>query len=213
MTDRYQDFYELPEVWQGFLQACQSCRQCDLYQSRNKVVVFRGSLNASLMIIGEGPGAEEDAQGKPFVGRSGRLMDQLLKAQEFSEEDYHICNIVKCRPPGNRTPSAEEAKACKRLLNAQFALVKPKVIVLSGATAYRYFTNLEDPISKVRGKWIEKGGYFIMPTFHPAYLLRNPAKRADMWQDFAKVREKMVELRLMPELSKPLEQFSEYIKR
>lgn len=122
-------FEDLPTAWQGFLQACNSCKNCDLHQSRDQVVVYRGSLAAPLMIIGEGPGREEDKLGKPFVGRSGRLLDDALLALEFSEEDFHICNIVKCRPPENRTPTEEEAKACRRLLNAQFALVKPRVIL------------------------------------------------------------------------------------
>ncbi|NLZ72201.1 MAG: uracil-DNA glycosylase [Clostridiaceae bacterium] len=203
MENRYQDFYDLPEEWQGFLQACQTCKACDLYKSRNQIVVFRGNIKADLMIIGEGPGAEEDRLGKPFVGRSGKLFDSLLIAQEFTEEDYHICNIVKCRPPENRAPTPEEAKACKKLLAAQFSLVQPKIIVLVGATAFKYFTNSDTAISKVRGQWIKKGDYYIMPTFHPAYLLRNPKKRIDMWNDFVKVREKMEELNLIKEKSQP----------
>lgn len=205
MSERVINFYDLPEEWQGFLQACQSCTACDLYKSRNNVVVYRGSLKASLMLIAEGPGAEEDRQGIPFVGRSGKLLDSLLTAQEIKPDDYHICNIVKCRPPENRAPSEAEAKACKHLLSAQFTLVKPKVIVLLGATAYKYFTNQEDAISKVRGKWIEKADYFIMPTFHPAYLLRNPSKRIDLWQDFVKVREKLEELQLLDSLQVPFD--------
>ena len=203
MPEKYEKFYQLPQAWQDFLQACQACKKCDLYQSRQNVVVYRGGLEAKLMLVGEGPGANEDKLGKPFVGRSGKLLDSLLRAQEFTEDDYHICNIVKCRPPGNRTPTAEEAIACKNLFGRQFNLVKPKVIVLIGSTAYRYFTNLEEPISKVRGRWIEKQGYFIMPTFHPAYLLRNPSKRLDMWQDFALVREKMTALGLLKPVHKP----------
>ncbi|NLJ94481.1 MAG: uracil-DNA glycosylase [Clostridiaceae bacterium] len=205
MENKYQDFYELPKAWQGFLQACQSCKECELFQTRNQVVVFRGNLEANLMLIGEGPGAEEDRLGKPFVGRSGKLLDSLLTAQEFTENDYHICNIVKCRPPGNRAPTPDEANACKKLLAAQFSLVKPKIIVLIGATAYKYFTNTNSPISQVRGQWIKKGDYHIMPTFHPAYLLRNPKKRIDMWQDFVMVREKMEDLDLIREKSKPFQ--------
>ncbi len=204
MSEHYQDFYQLPKEWQGFLQACQACTACDLYKTRTNVVVYRGNLNAELILIGEGPGADEDRLGKPFVGRSGKLLNSLLQAQEFGEKDYHICNIVKCRPPGNRVPTMDEAKACRRLLTAQFSLVKPRVIVLIGATAYKYFTGREDAISKVRGQWIEKGDYFIMPTFHPAYLLRNPNKRLEMWQDFAAVRQKMEEMDLIEPMQKPL---------
>ncbi|MDI9491260.1 MAG: uracil-DNA glycosylase [Saccharofermentanales bacterium] len=205
MTENMIEFHDLPQEWQGFLQACQSCKNCDLYKTRDNVVVYRGSLNAPLMLIGEGPGAEEDRQGRPFVGRSGRLLDSLLQAQEFTAEDFHICNIVKCRPPENRVPTEIEAQACKRLLSAQFALVKPKVIVLVGATAYKYFTNLNNPISKVRGQWIEKSGYYIMPTFHPAYLLRNQSKRIEMWEDFKEVRKKLEELNLIRPMLKPFE--------
>lgn len=197
-------FEDLPTAWQGFLQACNSCKNCDLYQSRDQVVVYRGSLAAPLMIIGEGPGREEDKQGKPFVGRSGRLLDDALLALEFSEDDFHICNIVKCRPPENRTPTEEEAKACRRLLNAQFALVKPRVILLCGSTAYRYFTGSKEPISRVRGQWIEQKSFYIMPTFHPAYILRNMSKRAELWSDLLAVREKLVELGFKAPLSKPL---------
>ena len=139
-------FAELPEAWQGFIQACNSCRECPLGEQRQNVVVYRGALDAPFMIIGEGPGKEEDRLGIPFVGRSGRLLDSLLEALEFTEDDYHIGNIVKCRPPGNRNPSREEAEACKRLLAAQFKLVKPRVILLSGKVAYQYFTGHDDPI-------------------------------------------------------------------
>lgn len=205
MADTGLNFQDLPQAWQGFLQACQSCKNCELYQTRDNIVIYRGSLTAPLMLIGEGPGAEEDRQGIPFVGRSGKLLDSLLQAQEFTAQDFHICNIVKCRPPGNRVPTEEEAQACKRLLSAQFTLVKPKVIVLVGATAYKYFTNLNDPISKVRGQWIENSGYYIMPTFHPAYLLRNPSKRLEMWDDFKKVRTKLEELNLIQPMQQPFE--------
>lgn len=205
MSEIFSDFFSLPKEWQGFLQACQACKECDLHKSRNKVVVYRGDLKAPLMLIAEGPGAEEDRQGLPFVGRSGKLLDSLLEAQEITEKDFHMCNIVKCRPPNNRAPSEEEAKACKRLLSAQFALVEPRVIVLLGATAYKYFTGQKDPISKVRGNWIEKGQFSIMPTFHPAYLLRNQTKKIDLWQDFVKVREKLEELDLIKGLETPFE--------
>lgn len=197
-------FQDLPTAWQGFLQACNSCKNCDLYKTRDQVVVYRGSLEAPLMIIGEGPGREEDKQGQPFVGRSGRLLDDALLALEFSEADFHICNIVKCRPPENRVPTEEEAKACRRLLNAQFALVKPRVILLSGSTAYKYFTGGRDPISRVRGQWIEQKSYFIMPTFHPAYILRNMSKREELWSDLLQVRHKLEELGLKAPLSQPL---------
>jgi DNA polymerase len=153
-----------------------------------------------LLFIGEGPGAEEDRLGVPFVGAAGKLLDLLLAAYGLTEKDYHICNIVKCRPPQNRAPSPEEVKACRPLLGRQFQLVKPKLIVLLGAVAYKYFTGLGDGISRVRGQWIEKSGYLIMPTFHPAYILRNNNERVRLWQDFGLVRQKMEELGLVEAL-------------
>lgn len=202
-------FQDLPTAWQGFLQACNSCKNCDLYQSRDQVVVYRGSLNAPLMIIGEGPGREEDRQGRPFVGRSGRLLDDALLALEFTEADFHICNIVKCRPPDNRVPTEEEAKACRRLLNAQFALVKPRVILLCGSTAYKYFTGGKEPISRVRGQWIEQKSFYIMPTFHPAYILRNMSKRDELWADLLAVQAKLEALGLKAPLRQPLSEHSQ----
>lgn len=184
----------LPEVWQQFLQTCADCRQCPLGNTRKQAVVYRGAINAPLMFIGEGPGAEEDERGQPFVGAAGRLLDLLLRAHGLEPEIFHICNIVKCRPPGNRAPSEQEAKACKPLLGKQFHLVQPRLIVLLGSTAFRYFTGSSEGITKVRGRWIEKNGYYIMPTFHPAYILRNNRERIRLWEDMGVVRRKMEEL-------------------
>ncbi len=191
-------------TWSSFVEQCQACTDCELCQERDQVVVWRGSVPAPLMIVGEGPGAEEDRLGQPFVGRSGKLLDRLLQAQEFHPNFFHICNIVKCRPPANRVPTEVEANTCKQHLAKQFKLVKPKVIVLCGATAYRYFTGQKDSISKVRGRWQEKNGYFIMPTYHPAYVLRDPRQRSKLWDDFAKVREKLTELGLAIPANDPL---------
>lgn len=199
------DFASLPQEWQGFLQACNSCRDCELANSRTRVVVYRGGLNAPFMIIGEGPGREEDLQGLPFVGRSGRLLDDALKTLEFTENDFHIANIVKCRPPENRAPSEEEARACRKLLGAQFTLVQPKVILLLGATAYRYFTGLTDPISKARGTFIENKGFYVMPSFHPAYILRNMSKRPELLSDLAACRDKLEELELIGPMMNPMD--------
>jgi uracil-DNA glycosylase len=188
------DSFNFSAAWQQFMLECQLCRRCPLGETRRQVVVWRGAEQAPLMFIGEGPGAEEDEKGKPFVGAAGRLLDLLLTACGLEPDIYHICNIVKCRPPQNRVPSPEEAKACKPLLARQFRLVRPKVIVLLGATAYKYFTGSHESISKVRGQWIEKNGYLILPAFHPAYILRNNLERGKLWDDIGKVRVKMEEL-------------------
>lgn len=182
--------------WDEFVAACGNCTECELSNERSNVVVWRGSIQAPLMIIGEGPGAEEDRQGKPFVGAAGRLLDLLLDALGITPDLYHIANIVKCRPPGNRAPTEAEARSCRPLLAGQFQFVRPKVIVLLGATAYKYFTGLTDGITKVRGKWIEKGGYLVLPTFHPAYILRNNNMRVSLWEDLATARRKLEELAL-----------------
>ncbi len=182
------------QAWAEFEQTCRACRQCDLSKSRQQVVVSRGAVPAPLMFIGEGPGAEEDRQGVPFVGAAGRLLDLLLTAYGLTADHYHICNIVKCRPPGNRAPTREEAVACRPLLSRQFQLVEPKVIVLLGATAYRYFTGGQEGITSIRGQWIEKKGYAILPVFHPAYILRNNRERVALWDDVGRIRQKMEEL-------------------
>lgn len=183
--------------WQNFVQKCQSCRVCALSETRTNVVVSRGAPAAPLVLIGEGPGAEEDAQALPFVGRSGKLLSYLLQAQGLSEADYHICNIVKCRPPDNRKPSKQEAASCRPLLDEQLALVKPKIAVLLGATAFNYFCENEDPITKARGRFIEKDGMLVLPTFHPAYILRNNNMKIHLWNDIERVRKKMEELGLI----------------
>ena len=184
-------------TWNDFVRECRQCTKCDLSKTRLNTVVYRGSIQAPLMFVGEGPGATEDELGLPFVGQAGQLLDLLIHANGFSEKDYHICNIVKCRPPENRVPTPEEAKLCMPLLGKQIRLSSPKVIVLLGATAYKYFTQKQDPISKIRGQWIEKNGYYIMPTFHPAYILRNNRERIKLWTDIRAVSLKLQELGLL----------------
>ena len=149
------------------------------------------------MIVGEAPGAEEDAAGKPFVGRSGRLLQSLIDAYGFDGSDYHICNICKCRPPENRRPEPSEIAACKRNLAMQFMLVRPKVILLCGSTAYEGFFGTKPVMKDVRGKFIEKNGYLIMTTYHPAFALRNPANKMPIYEDMGKVRAKLEELGLI----------------
>jgi uracil-DNA glycosylase family 4 len=156
--------------------ACRQCQACDLAGSRRQVVISRGSAAAALMLIGEAPGASEDAEGRPFVGRSGRLLDQLLRETGFNpDHDLYVCNAVKCRPPGNRKPKRQELAACRPWLEQQIALVNPAVVVLLGSTALAAVLEEHGPITGVRGQWIERDGRAWMPLFHPSYLLRNPS--------------------------------------
>lgn len=191
--------------WADFVEKCRNCKACRLHETRKNVVVYRGSVRAPLMFVGEGPGASEDEQGLPFVGAAGKLLDLLLTAFAFPEDSYHICNIVKCRPPGNRAPSPDESAECKNLLATQFKFVKPQIIVLLGSTAYKNFTGSTEGITKVRGKWIKKGDYLIMPTIHPAFILRNNSQRIHLWKDLETVRNKMEEYGLIPPLETPPE--------
>ena len=184
----------MPYTWSEFISECKSCDRCSLAKTRNNVVVYRGSPEAPLMFVGEGPGVNEDKQGVPFVGKAGNLLNTLLVAHDFKEKDYHICNIVKCRPPENRVPSIDEAKTCMHLLGKQIRFVKPKIIVLLGGTAYNYFMNPIDTITKAHGIWVEKNGYFILPTFHPAYILRNNKDRIKLWNDIDLVKKKLKQI-------------------
>lgn len=187
--------------WNKFVEKCGACKACGLSESRKQAVVSRGAIKAPLLLIGEGPGAEEDAQGLPFVGRSGKLLNYLLQAHGLTEEHYHICNIVKCRPPDNRKPSREEVAACKPLLDEQLRFVGAKVALLLGATAFNYFMEDDLPITKARGRFYEKDGFIVMPTFHPAYILRNNNMRIHLWNDIAMLRERMEELGLVDALT------------
>ena len=156
-------------------------------------MIGRGNPKAKLMLIGEGPGEQEDIQGLPFVGRAGNLLDLLLKAQKFPEDSYYIANIVKCRPPGNRNPDDTEAMACIPYLRNQVAIIKPLIIVCMGSVAAKYIIDRDISITRARGKFIERNHFFIMPTFHPAALLRDDTKKEPMWNDFLQVKEKLKE--------------------
>jgi uracil-DNA glycosylase family 4 len=181
--------------WDNLIKQCLECERCALSAKRRNVVIERGNRNAPLMLVGEGPGEQEDIQGRPFVGAAGKLLDLLLDALMLDEEDYYICNIVKCRPPNNRKPFDEEAEKCLPFLRNQVALVRPKIIVCLGATAMKYIIDRNARISMIRGNWIERKNFWIMPTFHPAALLRDGSKRALMFSDFKKVVQKLSELR------------------
>ena len=180
--------------WAEFSNAMQDCRRCRLCEGRNHIVPGEGNPNADLMFIGEGPGQEEDRLGRPFVGRSGELLTRMIHAIGVERADTYICNIVKCRPPQNRTPEADEAAACKEFLRMQFALVRPKAIVLLGKTACRYTIGEDIYITRDHGRWFERKGTWFIPTFHPSALLRDPTKKRDAWDDFQKIREKLKEI-------------------
>ena len=143
------------------------------------------------MFIGEGPGADEDIQGEPFVGKAGQLMNKAFEALDIKREDVYIANIVKCRPPKNRNPEKDEAMACMDYLRNQVMLIKPKIIVLLGSVALKNILGEEYGITSARGKWIEKKGIWYVPTFHPAALLRDESKKIDFWRDLKLVKEKM----------------------
>jgi DNA polymerase len=163
------------------------CTRCPLHLQRTQVVIGEGNPRSPLMIVGEGPGADEDRLGRPFVGRAGQLLDKILEAAEIPREEIYITNIVKCRPPGNRTPTDEEMETCKPILREQFMVIRPKIIVTLGSAPTRALIDPKARITKVRGQWVEKKGVLFMPTFHPAYLLRNPASKKEAWEDFQKV--------------------------
>ncbi len=169
----------------------QECTRCQLYLKRTQAVLGGGNPFSELMLIGEGPGEEEDRQGVPFVGKSGQLLDKILAAAGFSkEENVYITNIVKCRPPGNREPNPEERAACLPFLMRQIELIQPGIIVLLGSTALKALIDPEGRITKMRGKWITWNGIQVIPTYHPSALLRNPDLKKDVWEDFKSVVQK-----------------------
>ena len=171
------------------------CTRCNLSQSRTQVVFGEGNIHAGLMLIGEGPGYYEDELGRPFVGPSGELLDKILGACGFVRwEHVYIANIVKCRPPQNREPLPEERQACLPYLKEQIRLIDPKIIVLLGATALKGLVSAELRISEIRGTWMEWETRQVMPTYHPAALLRNPGLKKDAWEDFKQVVIKYREL-------------------
>jgi len=165
------------------------CTRCPLWQGRTTIVHSEGNLKARLMFVGEAPGADEDAQARPFVGRAGQLLNKIIEAIGMKREEVFIGNINRCRPPGNRTPTTEEAETCKPFLIREIAVVRPDVIVVMGNTAMKNLLNTKEGITKLRGTFQEYYGVKVMPTFHPAYLLRDPSKKRETWEDMKKVRD------------------------
>lgn len=167
------------------------CHECDLYKSRRNIVFGQGNPNASLMFIGEAPGLEEDIRGEPFVGRAGQLLSKIIEAIGMRREEVYIANCLKCRPPKNRAPLPSEIVACRNYLLQQIKIVKPKLICCLGRPAAQSLLMTDLPIGKIRGKFYDYHGIKVMPTFHPAYLLRNPADKKLAWEDFKKVRDEL----------------------
>jgi len=159
------------------------CKRCELHKGRNTIVFGQGSPTARLLFVGEGPGADEDAQGLPFVGRAGQLLNNMISAMGLSREEVYICNVVKCRPPGNRTPEPDEANTCSQFLFRQIDVVRPQVIVALGATAATYLLGQRQPLAGLRGRVHAWRGSSLIVTYHPAYLLRDPRQKKEAWAD------------------------------
>ena len=180
--------------WEELEKSIINCKKCKLCANRNNIVFGQGNKNADIMFIGEGPGADEDMQGIPFVGKAGKLMNMAFEGLGINRSEVYIANIVKCRPPSNRVPEQDEAMACLNYLRNQVILVKPKIIVLLGSTALKNILGQEHSITASRGKWVEKKGILYMPTWHPAALLRDENKKIEFWKDLKEVVKRFNEL-------------------
>ena len=167
------------------------CKRCKLCEGRKQIVYGTGNPRAELVFVGEGPGEEEDKQGIPFVGAAGQLLTKMIEAMKFSRDTVYICNVVKCRPPGNRNPEPDEIKSCEPFLRAQLRVIKPKVIVALGKFAAQTLLREETPITRLRGQWRKYEGIDLMPTFHPAYLLRSPEEKKKAWMDLQEVMKRL----------------------
>ena len=186
------------EIWEELEEAIVDCNKCKLCNTRRNIVFGTGNKNAKIMFIGEGPGADEDMQGVPFVGRAGKLMNMAFGIVGIEREDVYIANIVKCRPPANRNPEEDEANACLDYLRNQVMLVKPEIIVLLGSVALKNILGKEYGITASRGKWFEKMQIKYMPTWHPAALLRDETKKADFIKDLKLVVEEVNKINKLP---------------
>lgn len=177
--------------WEELEKSINNCKKCRLCENRTNIVFGEGQKQAKVMFIGEGPGADEDREGIPFVGKAGQLMNKALEGLGIKREELYIANIVKCRPPSNRNPEQDETEACLDYLRNQVILIKPKIIVLLGSIALKNILGNEYSIASARGKWIEKKGIYYMPTWHPTALLRDENKKIEFWNDLKQVREKL----------------------
>ncbi len=177
------------ETFEQIHQDIGDCTRCPLYKERTHIVHTEGNRKARLMFVGEAPGADEDAQARPFVGRAGQLLTKIIEAIGMKREQVLIGNVNRCRPPGNRTPTTEEASMCKPFLLREIAVVQPEVIVVLGNTAMKNLLDTREGITRLRGNFQDYKGIKVMPTFHPAYLLRDPSKKRETWEDLKKVRD------------------------
>jgi DNA polymerase len=173
--------------WTELQRIATACTKCRLAKTRTQVVYGVGNPKADLMFIGEAPGRDEDLQGKPFVGRAGALLTDIIKAMKLTRDDVYIANVIKCRPPENRNPEPDELDACRPFIRRQIEMIQPKVIVTLGRFALQSLMEKGLSITAARGSWLDYNGVKVMPTYHPAYLLRNPAAKKEVWQDMKKV--------------------------
>ena len=180
-----------PVTLDALQESLDGCSRCPLCQQRNNIVFGAGNPQAQVVLVGEAPGREEDLQGYPFVGEAGQLLEKILVAMGLSREVVYICNVIKCRPPGNRDPKPDEISACEPFLKQQLAIIKPEIIITLGRFAAQTLLKNTTPISRLRGQWYEYEGIALMPTFHPAYLLRNPAGKRPVWEDMKQVMQRL----------------------
>ena len=189
-------------AWEELQDKVKDCTRCDLSSSRKNTVFGEGSRHSPLVLVGEGPGSDEDGQGKPFIGKAGRLLTQILASVDIAREGVFITNVVKCRPPGNREPVPDEMMACSVFLETQLALLRPKILITLGNTPTKWLLRTSEGITSLRGRWIPWRGILLFPMFHPSYLLRNESRRKGSpkdltWQDMKALREKIEELGLV----------------
>ena len=188
----------MPDTWEALEHECKNCRECSLCETRTNVVFGVGSRNAEVLFIGEGPGANEDAQGEPFVGRAGHLLDDMLEIIGLTRDDVYIANIVKCRPPENRDPLGVEQDACIGYLRRQAALLRPKIIVCLGRIAAMRLIRPDFRITREHGQWFERNGVRYLAMYHPSALLRDPARRPETYTDLLTLREAVRTLGPLP---------------
>jgi uracil-DNA glycosylase family 4 len=184
----------LPLTLEGIREDLGDCRRCKLHPTRTQIVFGSGNPGAKLVFVGEGPGRDEDLQGKPFVGPAGQLLTKIIQAIQLSREEVYITNIIKCRPPGNRNPEPDEIKACEPFLIKQLEVIRPKLICALGTFAAQTLLKTEERISLLRGRFHQYQGIPLMPTYHPAYLLRNPNFKRDVWEDMKKIKKEYEQL-------------------